>query len=288
MKSSFAVLTVALAALFIGGCDECEKATQTINDLTGAKALLEQGLANPTSWAVTCDNLVQSSEIFRSDADFLRGVADSRYTGISPGCLERGWVEYCHGGWGRFPDGQWLADASDVSATQNDGTFEIETLSPGHGGGHGGGGHGGGGHGGGGHGGGGHGGGGHGGGGHHGGPGHGGGHGGWHGHYPPHYPYHPGWRWGWAPRTCELVPVCRVWQPGVPVHPGYDHVMAIAYELDQAAGGIETACKKTRDGAPVDEVNTVATETLTRIEKNALPGATSVYDSLGCNARAGH
>ena len=64
--------------------------------------------------------------------------------------------------------------------------------------------------------------------------------------------------------------------------------MAIAYELDQAAGGIETACMKTRDGAPVGEVNTVAQETLDRVTKSGLPGATGVYDSLGCNARSGN
>ncbi|MBI3541670.1 MAG: hypothetical protein HY075_00125 [Deltaproteobacteria bacterium] len=288
MKSKILVLlTAALSVLAFSACDECEKAATTINDLGSAKTLLDQGLALPGNWTQTCDTLVRYADTFRSDADFVRSVANTDYRGIPAGCVERGYVEYCHGGWVRRPWGVAVTMA-DSSTMLDDGDFAVDFDSsddglsldldhPGHGGG----GHPGGGHGGGG--------------GHHPSPGHphpghpgNPGHPGYPGHhYPPHYPRHPRWDWGYENRWCEIVPVCLRWQPGVPVHPGYEHVMSIAYELDQAAGGIESACRKAFEGAPAQDVNTIAEETRTRIEKNALPGANFVYQGLGCNARRG-
>lgn len=86
---------------------------------------------------------------------------------------------------------------------------------------------------------------------------------------------------------CDWVPVCLRYEQGRPQHPGYERVLAIAYEFDQAAGGIETACRKAYEGAPAEEYVPAATEALTRINEHALPGAQSVYNDLGCSTRRG-
>lgn len=101
--------------------------------------------------------------------------------------------------------------------------------------------------------------------------------------YPRHYPRHSHWYWHYEPRFCTMTPVCYRYEHGRPKHPGYEQVQALGYELDQAAGGIETVCTKTHDGAPVEEVNATARETLTRIEQQVLPQTQRMYDNLGCS-----
>jgi hypothetical protein len=79
--------------------------------------------------------------------------------------------------------------------------------------------------------------------------------------------------------------VCTRWSSGRAQHPAFERLQALAYELDQAAGGIETACKSAYEGAPVDNVNTVARETLTRIQQTTLPSMQGLYTNLGCSAQ---
>lgn len=253
--SLFAAALAVSVGLVSMGCEStCERTGAAIRDINTARIHLSAGLANPTSWAQMCGTLSKSESRFRGDADYLRSVSDDyRRSYDHSRCAAWDYVQVCRGGWVRRPYlksefqsaaglEEYLAQASAEEEEKFE-TFNARPRRIDH-------------------------------------------------RRPPRprpvpirprpRPHHPSWRWVYVPRLCETVRTCIAWRPGYGNSPTADQALALAYEFDQAAAGIETTCDRVYSGASEAEVALLAQDSLNRLNQRLYPDANRLYNTLGC------